>query len=184
METELERREFIDQTFWSGMRILFTILLITIIDAFISDKNPNFITMWNLIILAIMDGLDSIPMQFVYGKRYVKKWLYQSQDKVSDTALGFYVLIVHLSMIKEVTPFDIIFTGLFFYRATGVLLYEYTQDGIYLAIFPNFYVDLTLVYLILTEIFRAPTAIVAGITGLAAPLLVAKEYIHHTIVVP
>lgn len=167
------------QSLWMIVRIIFSMFFMLVIDLLLGSMNPYIVTMLNLIIVFILEPLDSIPMQLQYGKNWCKTIEYKIQDKIADTYLYMFVLILHLRNVPIIGTFEYIFIGLFIYRFIGIILYITTKKDIYLVLFPNLFSDIIILYIFLTYVITVSPILKWVLIGIAIPMKIAIEGIQH-----
>jgi hypothetical protein len=151
----------------------------------------------------ICDGIDSIIPQLKYGWDWVKKptfvtdgstgvvyechseFGYQMSDKMLDTILVAIVIMFHLVRVGGfVTLFEVIFVILFAFRLIGVLIFELTGVAAVLAIFPDFVLTQTWLYILLVYVLKMDGWPLWTIMALSIILKYAQEIGLHVISVP
>lgn len=187
--------------FWAGMlRLALNIVAFIIISYWGRNKNPYIVTMWMMISIVLLDGVDSIIPQLKYGWNWVKKpsmssivgedptvlyevpshFNYQMNDKIIDTTLLAMVIVLHIQRVGGmVSPFEWILVILFMVRLIGVVLFEITQDSMWLVVFPDFANSNVLLYLILAYGFHMQDAALWIIIAISIPLKYVQEIVLH-----
>lgn len=168
-----------DQVKWMMVRIVTNMFIIVVVDTLLADVNPYIVTMINLIIVWILDPMDSIPMQIVYGKEWCKTRDYVTQDKIGDMTIYMFVLIMHMLLVKTVGAFEIIFIGLYLYRLIGVILNIHTGDDVYLILFPNYFGMNVILYLFLKYVWKVSNTALFVTMAISVPAYTGYEAIHH-----
>lgn len=153
-----------------------------ILQIVLSHADIYVVLFLDLLLIMLLDPLDSLPMRMKYGDEWSWTSTYQYLDKVGDILLEFMALILFLSRSeKQDETFAIILTSLFIYRFIGVMLYILTGQSIFLIIFPNFFLENVMLYILLAKMLHLPNPIVWTLVGISIPVKIAAEYIHHQI---
>lgn len=169
-----------DQYVWSAIRILFTIGLMLFLHLMTIDINPRIALFLDLLLIMLFDPLDSIPLRIKYGTDYGETSRYQVSDKIGDIFLEFVALELYLwNSIIEGSTFDTILVGLFLYRLVGIILYSLFKKDIILVLFPNFFLENVMLYILLSDILHLDRDLVSTLVAISIPLKVAYEYVHH-----
>jgi hypothetical protein len=143
------------------------------------DRDPYVVTLVDLLIVWILDPVDSLPVQFILGRTYTGTYVYNVGDKIADAILYLFVVMNHIYRVGKVGAFEMWFLVLYIYRFVGIFIYIITDDPIFLVIFANFVSDTIMIYLFFKYVLHAPGPIVWGFTLLSIPLKVAYEAYHH-----
>lgn len=170
-----------EQARWVVIRILITIGLMLILYFLLMYVNPRIVLFFYLLLIMLLDPIDSIPMKLKYGSDYDNSLRYQIPDKIGDIILEFVALNLYLSRINAYTAFDAILIGLFLYRLAGVILFTITGKDIVLVIFPNFFLENVMLYILLADILHLDKIVVYILVILSIPVKILYEYIHHMI---
>ena len=186
--------------FWAGMlRLALNTAVLIIINIWGRNKNPYIVTMWMLASIILFDGVDSIIPQMKYGWNWVKKptispalgdpdvlyevpshYSYQMSDKIIDCTLVAMVIILHILRVGGmVSVFEWILVILFGLRLFGVILFEITQDSIWLVIFPEFITVNVLLYLFLVYVLDIQGVLLWTIMIISIPFKYLQEIILH-----
>jgi len=167
------------QSFWISIRIVCTVGLIFLVNYLFSFLNAYIILMIDLILIWLLEPLDSLPMQILYGRKYVQGLEYKIQDKVGDMALQTFVLMIHINRIQSVGGLEIVMMFLLMYRLIGVLLFMHTKNDFYLFLFPNFFMDNIILYIFLKYILHWEAENIVPIIIISVPLKMLYEGAHH-----
>lgn len=170
-----------DQIAWSIVRILSTLIVILIVDIVFLSLGPYILTMINLVIVWVLDLVDSVPMKIKYGRNYLYSDEYQIDDKINDIIIYFFVLEIFYILQPELDMFMIFFTLAFLYRLVGVILYIRTKDDKYIIYFSNFFGEVPAIFIFMKYILKFPNYVYIPITILLLVLKVGYEYFHHKI---
>lgn len=170
-----------DSLYWEVVRVLATTIVILIVNIVFSFLNPYILLMIDLIIVSILDLIDSIPLKIKYKGSLGHRIYYQIYDKIGDMTLYLIVFLLHLLRVHKVGPFEIVFGSLYIYRLIGVILFISTRDSTYLILFPNFVCDNIILYLFLKYVLKLPTGIIIPLMIISIPLKILYEYIHHKV---
>jgi len=186
--------------FWSGvLRLALNTMVLIIINVWAKSKDPYIVLILMLGSIILLDGVDSIIPQMKYGWNWVKKptmshilgdtdtlyevnshYNYQMSDKIIDTVLVAMVIVLHLLRVGGmVSLFEWVLMTLFVTRLIGVILFETTQDSIWLVVFPDFITTNVLLYLFLVYILHVQGVILWVIMIVSVPLKYAQEIILH-----
>lgn len=168
-----------EQAQWMMVRIITNIFILIMVDTLLAGVNPYIITMINLIIVWVLDPMDSIPMQLVYGRAWCKTRDYVNMDKVGDMAIYAVVLILHIMMVKTIGTFEIIFAGLYFFRLIGVILNIHTGNDVFLFLFPNYFGMNIILYLFLKYIVKVSSNTLFVTMAVSIPGYSLYEAVHH-----
>lgn len=154
---------------FSILRILLSIVLIF----------SNINILYKFIGILILDYIDGNRFydNYIYSKELVKTPLYQYQDKLNDTFI-YIILFLYILFNKEFNDNQTVLIGiLLVFRIIGTLSFLDTLNRKYLFYFPNFFVDIGLLYSI-TNYFKITSwNSVAFIPTIIFTLV--REYIHH-----
>lgn len=146
--------------------------------------------------------LGSISESRSYGKTKQYKVL----DKCGDLLSYLLILYIHLWMVplrplnlnnynsdnqsidveEQISLiqardniFDIIFICLFVYRAIGTILYINTFNSIYMVLFPNLFINCTIVYIAFTHIWSVSNTWLIILLIISVLFTFGYEYFHH-----
>lgn len=161
------------------IRLISTMTVLIIVNVLLSHINPYILLLIDLIIISVMDLIDSLPLKSKYKESLSHSITYQKDDKIIDSLLILAVLILHLLHVQEIGPFQVIFITLALYRFIGVLLFLVSEDSKYLIFFPNFVCDNIILYLIMRYVFHWEWTAIIIVLTLSVPAKIGYEYIHH-----
>lgn len=198
MNAEIQKEGYI----WFELRLLITFLFVTITSLIlVKYVDPYVITLINLIIVMIFDTLDSIPVRIQIGsisesRVYGNTKQYKVLDKCADILLYLLVLYIHIWMVNidntnryisdhndhyssGFGTFEIVLISLFVYRAIGTILYINTFNPMYMVLFPNLFVNCTMVYILTTHVWTLSPTWVTILLILSVIFTFGYEYVHH-----
>lgn len=120
-----------------GLRIFSTLFILCLLHI------PVF---FKVILVMITDSLDcGIPKLIFHDWADPNTNLYQISDKITDM-LTYFILLLYFFQVKYLERKEnIILSVLLFYRCIGEIIFFMTQDRYYLLIFPNFFLETSLI---------------------------------------
>lgn len=120
-----------------GFRILSTLFILFLLHI------PLF---YKIILVMLSDSLDcGIPKLFFSDWVNPNTNLYQISDKITDM-VTYFILLFYFFRVKYLEKKEnILLSILLFYRLIGEIIFFITQDRYYLLIFPNFFLETSLV---------------------------------------
>ena len=170
-----------DQLFWSIVRFFCTLFILIVVNIILINVNPYIVLLIDLIIVCLFDSLDSIPLRMKYGSDWGDHMTYQVYDKICDMLLYLMVIILHLMRVRHIGGFEMIFIGLYLFRLIGVVLAIVNKNNVYIILFPNFFMDSVILYLLMKYVFHWSNGVILTVILLSIPLKYAYEYLHHAV---
>lgn len=172
-----------DQIVWVIVRIIVSVALMLAFQCIFKHMDAQVILLLDLLIILVLEPVDSIPMKLKHGSQWTMTQGYQMLDKAADILLEFVALILYLARTKVMGIFELVLIALYVYRLIGVSLYLLTGNGMFLVIFPNFFMENVMLYLLLSKVFKMDTTPTSIIVAISVPLKILYEYVHHMVIV-
>ncbi len=135
--------------------------------------------LWGTIASALMDTTDWSLISFHSPADYI---FYQNWDKTMDI---YYLSIAVITIRKWKDKLARrLAVGLFFYRLLGIFIFWITQNRMFLFVFPNFFENFFIFYLLFVFIFKrvhlisSKRILVILTLILAIPKLINEYFLH------
>jgi hypothetical protein len=139
-----------------------------------------------IILVYIFDLFDCINNYTLFGEYSVKKFCrglqYSYSDKIVDT-ITYFLILWYIIKTKALDQYLItLLTILLLFRLIGVCILLITGDNNYLYIFPNFFLELSIVFAFFKDYIGynvSNTMLILFVVNIVIIFKIIMEYLHH-----